>query len=400
MRWVCVCLLLFLFPISLSVRAQERVPDGPTIKDFTDPVYKSRIRQIHNPDGFAHNLYYYRDPWNADGSRMVGVLCDLEQKNWRLCLFDGDGRFIKQLFSIEKYDWRLCWDRKDPESFYTWKGSDLYRLNVTSGQAEVLKSLAPLSLKPNGPSLNQAGDRILVITSDSVFRSYHLPDMGEERTFTATIPPGCNVDWGKPRYIGYRNYIDTAYRSSDLAEQAIVVYDDTGDVVHKFDAIGGGGHYDFSPDGKLAYFKLSRGTRSPGGESPLEIHTVKLDGTDDRALFSVPRPQAAYVQNLHLSWPAKVNDWFIASFFPATGNVPAVYAPPLDEILMIRTDGTHRYLARTGTVYSRAGARGGAGDMFWAQPLGRPSADGKCICFNSNRSGTIDMYILYVPDWQ
>jgi hypothetical protein len=33
--------------------------------------------------------------------------------------------------------------------------------------------------------------------------------------------------------------------------------------------------------------------------------------------------------------------------------------------------------------------------MFWAQPLGRPSADGRRICFNSSRLGTIDLCILY-----
>jgi hypothetical protein len=33
--------------------------------------------------------------------------------------------------------------------------------------------------------------------------------------------------------------------------------------------------------------------------------------------------------------------------------------------------------------------------MFWAMPLAAPSADGKRISFNSNRSGTIDQCILW-----
>ena len=65
---------------------------------------------------------------------------------------------------------------------------------------------------------------------------------------------------------------------------------------------------------------------------------------------------------------------------------------------MIRLDGTTKYLARTGTVYSAPAGRGKQGDMFWAQTLARPSADGKRICFNSNRSGTIDLYILYTQE--
>jgi hypothetical protein len=33
--------------------------------------------------------------------------------------------------------------------------------------------------------------------------------------------------------------------------------------------------------------------------------------------------------------------------------------------------------------------------MFWAMPLAAPSADGKRISFNTNRSGTVDQCILF-----
>ncbi len=56
--------------------------------------------------------------------------------------------------------------RHDPNVLYTRKGNELYRLNVTNGNAELIKSFAPLNLKPNGASVNQAGDRILMNTSD------------------------------------------------------------------------------------------------------------------------------------------------------------------------------------------------------------------------------------------
>lgn len=383
------------------------------IVDFIDPTYGTKIRQLRKDDGHEHNFYYYRDPWNADGSRMLGIQSNLEQKDWRVCLYDGDGVFLKELLPISQYDWRLCWDRTNPNVLYTWKGSDLFRFNVTEDKADLLKSFAPLGLMPNGPSCNQAGDRILVITSDRTFHSYRLPDMGDERNFRITVPDGCFASWDKPHYLGYRNYIDTAYSSAALAKQAIVVYDDTGEVVHTFDSIGGGGHYDFSPDGKLAYFKLPAGGRGAPA-TPFTIHVVNLDGTGDRVLLNLPR-EKCHFSNLHLSWPAKVNDWFVAGFFPVAasskGNdaptrtprtgggssqgTSAGYEPPFDEILMIRLDGTTKYLARTGTAYSRAAGRGERGDMFWAQTLARPSADGWRICFNSNRSGTIDLYILY-----
>jgi hypothetical protein len=144
---------------------------------------------------------------------------------------------------------------------------------------------------------------------------------------------------------------------------------------------------------------------------------VDVDGANDRVLLSLPH-EKAHFQNLHLSWPRKVDDCFVAGFFPSasraaalpaqpqrvgrggappanTTRVAAAYAPPLDEILMVRLDGTTKYLARTHTVFSAPAGRGRSGDMFWAQPLPRPNADGKRICFNSNRSGTIDLHILY-----
>jgi hypothetical protein len=242
-----------------------------------------------------------------------------------------------------------------------------------------------------------AGVPLLVITSDGTFHSYHLPDMSDERIFQIVVPEGCFVGWDKPHYVGYRNYIDTAYSSAGLAQQAIVVYDDTGVVIHKFDTIGGGGHYDYSPDGMLAYFKLATGGRS-APETPFEIHVVHLDGSGDRVLFRVPRSQVHF-QNLHLSWPSKVNDWFVAGFFPSAGqSEPVDYEPPFDEILLLRLDGTARYLARTRTAYSRAGERGGADDLFRAQTLPSPSADGKRICFHSNQSGTIDLCLLLLEN--
>jgi hypothetical protein len=45
-------------------------------------------------------------------------------------LYDGDGHFLNDLFSVDRYDWRLCWDRTDPDNLYTWKGTDLSRFNI------------------------------------------------------------------------------------------------------------------------------------------------------------------------------------------------------------------------------------------------------------------------------
>ncbi len=358
----------------------------PSAADYLDPTYGGRVRHIRRVNSHTHNIYYHRNPWNADNSYMIGVESDLDHRNWRVVLYQGDGCFLRELFPITEYDWRLVWDRQNPEILYTWnwKRAELYRLNVRTGKADLLKSFAPLGVKPTGPSLNQAGDRILMITSEGTYRSFRLPDMREERSFKVAYPDQCVSAWRDERYIGYRNYIMTACGSPDLTRQAILIYDDHGTLAHRLEGIGGGGHFDFSPDGRLAFFRM------PGRGNPLEIHVMSIDGTNDKVLYSAPAAQARHLQNLHVSWPDRVNDWFVASFFPSPQNLPPRYTPPLDEILLVHTDRSPRFLARTETLPGRGAA-------FWGQPLASPSANGSRVSFNSNRSGTIAQYILWVP---
>lgn len=359
------------------------------IVDQRDAASGLRVRQLRKDDGHEHNLYYSRNPWNADGSRFVAIHSDLDQKNWRVALCDGDGRFLKYLFTPAEYDWRIVWDRHDPDVLYTTRATSIVRFRVSTGKGEVLTKLSK-PLRPTGVSLNQKGDRILVATADWTFHSFALPGMTDERTFRPAVPKDYNSD--KPAYTGHRDTVHVNF--TDGPRQGILVYTDTGELVHEFKDIGGGGHFDFLPDGKLAYFKMP--PAGTGNARALEIHVVNLDGSDDRIVFRAAAEKMRFVQNLHVSWPDNVSDRFVASLFPNASNLPPAYAPLLDEILMIKLDGTHRVLARSQTAHSRAAGRGQAGDMFWAQPLASPSADGRRIAFNSNRSGTVDSCILYV----
>ncbi|MCI0561002.1 MAG: hypothetical protein MN733_21150 [Nitrososphaera sp.] len=387
----------FLMPASVIARDDPPIPPDPppsscsnTIDDYIDPTYGQQIRQLWKPDGHEHNMYYFRNPWNADNSYMIGIESDLKEENWQVVLYDGAGCFIKELFPITKYDWRLVWDRNNPNILYTWTSSKLYRYDVTTATAQLLKSFAPLTLKPAGPSLNQAGDRILVITSDDTFRSYRLPDMQQERMFKAAYPPNCSTNWRNERYIGYQNYIATACPSG--GSSTLLIYNDTEVLLHRFDGIPLG-HHDFSPDGQLAYHRWN------GVAKQTEIRMVNLDGTSDQILHSISQDQSQHIQNLHVSWPDRVDDWFIVSFYPPSANLPSTYGPPLDDILLIRTNGTVQYLARTGAMY-------GPKQLFWSLPLASPSSDGTRISFNSGcsndiptlgctPSGTIDHYILF-----
>jgi hypothetical protein len=260
-------------------------------------------------------------------------------------LYDGNGCFLKELWTLAQFDWRLVWDRHDPNLLYTWKSGNLYRYNVQTDEAKLLMSFAPLGLAPAGPSVNQAGDRILVLTSDGTFQSYRLPDMQDERAFRPDFPTGCKPGSdNKERYIGYRNYIVTRCSPSG-GPSTMYIYDDTGVLFHRFDGLGHG-HADFSPDGQFAYPKMPAGEGPRGSViwSPLEVHVVNIDGTDDRVLYSAPRSQAIYVQNF-TSRPKGVNGC-LSSPYSHQRSPCRPRTPPLDEILKVSVDGTIESPAR------------------------------------------------------
>jgi hypothetical protein len=389
--WLTLMVTVLAASICELASAQSFPPSCPGTLDYTDSTYGGMVRQIYKPDGHEHNLYHFRDPWNATNTYMVGIREDIDHSDWRVVLFDGNGCFIKELFFVSQYSWQVVWDRHDPNILYTWRSTRLYRYHVDTGQAELLKDY-----KPAGeailvaPTLNQAGDRLLVVTSGNVLRSYQLPGMTNERAFTVPGLPA-NCDMRNVRYIGYQNYIAVECRNVPAYGSAI--YNDTGVLLKK--SARGIAHTDFSPTGQWAYFRMWQWD----GAQPLEIHVVNLDGTNDRLLYSVPMNKALYVESLHISWPDRVNNWFVVSFFPLKSDLPSVYHAPLDEILRVNLDGTVQPLARTRMAYTM-------GAYFWPQPLASASSDGSRISFNSNcfndapgvdctDSVTIDQYIVF-----
>jgi hypothetical protein len=101
---------------------------------FTDPqwggVYQEMVRVV--PGGASdHNLYYWRNSFNANGTLMLGIQSppspDGTAGPWIMALFDGNGCFLKPLFvstgvfppSVPSFNWRATWSRSDPNVFYT-----------------------------------------------------------------------------------------------------------------------------------------------------------------------------------------------------------------------------------------------------------------------------------------
>jgi hypothetical protein len=367
--------------------------------DFTDPTYGAHIRQVFNPAGDEHDLYHYRSVFNADNSRMIGIETPKGSKDYRVTLYDGDGKFLKGLFTQAKYDWTLAWDRHDPRILYTRKENTVFRYDVEKGEAEAMRSFErpAITSGPTGLSLNQKGDRLLLRMGDQTVRTYRLPALDDERVCSIEIPEGRYANWDKLRFTGHKDYFALEFEQkmplpagARAAPPTLRIFDGaTGQVVHTLEGVPVG-HHDFSSDGKLAYVDGFNQRRD------MEVHVVNLDGSDDHIVFTAPRERLGFVRNYHITWPAGVKDWFLLSFFPQTGRLPKNYEPWLDEIVQVFVDGRSKVLARTGTTCA---------ENFWAQPQQSASADGMRILFHTNgtcavgkigeeSSGTIDQCIL------
>jgi hypothetical protein len=402
---VLACLAPFLAapPLWGADTPVSQSSSDPSVRliDFTDPTYGARIRQVFNPAGDEHDLYHYRSVFNADNSRMLGIEVPTGSKDYIVTLYDGDGVFIKKLFTQAEYNWTLAWDRHDPRIFYTRKDNTVYRFDVETGKAEAVKSFDKPGINsgPTGLSLNQKGDRLLLRMGDQTVRTYRLPALDDEKLCRIEIPEGWYANWDKLRFTGHKDCFVLEFSQKQplpagarFTPPFLRIYDGvSGELFHTLENVPVG-HHDFSPDGRMAYVEGFNQRRD------MNVHVVNLDGTDDRIVFTAPRAKLAYVRNYHITWPAGVKDWFLLSFFPQTGRLPADYQPWLDEIVQVFVDGRHKVLARTGTT---------CGANFWAQPQQSCSADGTRVLFHTNgtctvgrigveSSGTIDQCILYL----
>jgi hypothetical protein len=395
------CLLIAVILRGICALAADSSADNIRLIDFTDPTYGGRVRQIFNATGDEHDLYHYRSVFNADSSRILSIETPKGSRDYVVTLYDGDGKRLKRLFTQAEYDWRVMWDRHDPRLLYTWHGSSVYCYNVETARAEALATFEkPGVASTCGLSLNQGGDRMLLLRGDNSVRTYRLPNLDDERITTIEIPAGWYANWDKLRFTGHKDMFALTFEPKRTGTGTATgetpftrIYDaPTGQLVSTLKGIWVG-HHDFLSDGHLVYVE---GNFNRGPE--MKVHVVSLDGSDDRVVFTIPREKLRFVRNYHITCPAGVSDWFFLSFFPQTGQLPAYYAPWLDELVQIYRDGHHKVLARTGTT---------CGPNFWEQPQQSVSADGKRVLFHSNgtctvgkigqqTSGTLDQCILYV----
>ena len=91
-------LALAAIPFTKDAGAQT---DTPTTRpdpkarliDFTDPTYGGRIRQMYNPAGDEHDLYHYRQVFNADNSRLVGIETPKGSTAYQVTLYEATDGF-------------------------------------------------------------------------------------------------------------------------------------------------------------------------------------------------------------------------------------------------------------------------------------------------------------------
>ncbi len=441
---LAVCLAVIVFALAASA-APPTVCGGNscgpncTIVTHTDQTSGKTIWRLKNDTKHEHNIYYYRDAWNANNTKMVAVHMDQFQQNWTLHLYDEHACYLGQAFTLNDYDWRVVWDKTDSNIMYSIKGNVLYKLNtstfpVTPTALKTFDNLTEGYPLTNGVSLNQAGTRILVTTQingsgQTRLNTFDLPGMTNPRVIVIDnidpSTPNCAINTDKIRYTGYQNRVHAgcnvplltlcACGGPQSGYEKVRIYDDvTGQLVKSYGSSLNFGHLAYSAEGHFGYYRYN-----PSGDGSMEIRVCDTlsaavcgsqpfgtSTSDDKIVLSPTGAQMTDVQSLHLNWGSAVtgrNMWMIASFYPKTVATPTTDPTWYhDEILKINHKAspvTYSVLGHSRTLYE--------GQWFWTMTVGAINKDGTKITFNSDRRwdtknvtpapplGTIDVHILY-----
>jgi hypothetical protein len=364
--------------------AVQSTPDCSQVFEYKDAVTGRSVRQLRKADGHEHNIYHFRNVFNADETLLFAVQSDLNQQNWRQSLYTSDGCFLRHLPGTA--DWRIVWSATDPKVFYTHSGQTIYAYDVST---DTKKPIGTMPYAPVAQSLSLSGDgsRLGAYMEGQWFMSLALPSGGDIRTFQAACPPGYHSGLGM--YLGWLRKVGISCSNDTTNAQELRIHEDDGAlvVVRPFVYIG---HPDISKDG--LYASVQR---------PFEITVQDLLTGVKTVLYSLPTNLVTHFFGSHNTWPRDRSDWFIVSLF--LGNDPNLtYSYPMDELLKVTlptatSPAKVEVLARTGSTLMQG---------FWGQSNAAISRSGQRIQWNSPcdpalqptpgclSTGTIDLFLL------
>jgi len=345
----------------------------PVNASYTDPVFGTSIKRITDamvtPDDagvgnleYITNEYSTMSPFNIDNTRLI-----LQHESY-YGLYDGNGRFLRDLPFAVYASSEPRWSRKDPSILYFINDNTLYKIDVETSDISTVHVFGEYnSVSGHGESdISFDGDHFVLAGDDRHVFVYEISSDSKSPVFdnggrsfdSLYITPDNNVTitWlesGTKRYNGIELYD----RNMNFLRQ----------VTHA------GGHMDVTRDvnGDEVLVWINSADPLPIPNCENGIVKVRLADGHQTCL-------AEFDWNLavHVSAPDNSGWLFMETYDPRDPDPDAGWLPYTDEILQVKLDGTQtrRLLHHRSRPFND----------YYYEPRASVSHDGTKLVYSSN----------------
>jgi len=343
-------------------------------QSYVDPVFGTSIRRLsdapHQPnaadDGYLAligNEYSTMSPFNQDDSRLL-----LVHQSY-FALYDGEGRYQRDLpFEISAAS-EPRWSRRDPNVFYYMYGNGLKSYDTASGVRAVVRTFGEYSaIKARGESdICFDGDHFVLVGDDRDVFVYELSSDAKGPVLDTTGHPFDSV------YIAPDDQVIVAWLQNGGGRyMGIELYDR--DMRFQRQLAPAGGHMDVGRDGGGQPVLFWMNAADPQAPANCQNALVKIRLADAERTCVLP---LSWGLAAHVSAP-DAGDWvFVGTYLPYDPQpIPTQWRPFGGELLQVRTDGSE--------VRRLAHHRSRPFNSYTYTPRAAVSRDGRRLVFNSN----------------
>jgi len=341
---------------------------------YLDPAFGTAIRRISdarnqpNSGGtgnvaFIVHEYSTMSPFNQDDSRLL-----LVHQSY-FALYDGDGRYQKDLpFDISASS-EPRWSRRDPNLLYYVSANRLMSYDVAAGLRTVVRTF------PEYAKVDGRGE------SDICFDGDHLVLVGDTREIfvyelsTDTKGPGLDAT-GHPFdsvYIAPGDQIIVSWYQTGSGRYAgMELYDRDMGFLRQLATVNGHKDVGRDTDGQAVLFWMNAADPQAPADCQNGIVKIRLADAQRTCVLSLGWGMAG-----HVSAPDDGGWFFVSTYAPGDPlPVASQWRPYTAEVLQVRADGSE--------VRRLAHHRSRPLNDYWYTPRAAVSRDGRRLVYSSN----------------
>jgi hypothetical protein len=359
--------------VRAPVRYFTQTPPAPG-QSALDPAYGTAVWRIsdarHQPDAagsgplaFAVHEYATMSPFNSDDSRI------LVQHQSYFALYDGAGRYVRDLpFEVSPSS-EPRWSRQDPDLLYYLSGNSLKSYDAASGTRAVVHTFSEYSV------VSGRGE------SDLCFDGGHLVLTGDGRdVFVYDLASGSKGPVLDTTGHGFDNVhiapgdqvIVTWYQAGGARYNGVELFDR--DMRFQRQLAMAAGHMDVGRDADGQPIVLWMNAADPQAPPTCQNAVVKIRLADGQRTCVLSLDWSLAV---HISAPDG-GPWFYVSTYAPSDPDPlqGAWRPYTGELLQVRLDGSE--------VRRLAHHRSRPFNDYWYTPRAAVDRDGRRLVFSSN----------------